>query len=74
MDTKQISLLVIRTVAAAGLTLAILLALHPTAITSPSALGRIVTVALTGVAGATILSVALLALGHRWHAATPAKG
>ncbi len=74
MDTKQISLLVIRTVAAAGLTLAILLALHPTAITSPSALGRIVTVTLTGVAGATILSVALLALGHRWHAATPAKG
>ncbi len=74
MDTRQMVLLVIRTSAAGGVTLAALTALHALVSMGPSALGQIITVAGSGVMGVTILTLALLALGHRWQVPARVKG
>ncbi|HEY6157090.1 MAG TPA: lipid II flippase MurJ [Gemmatimonadales bacterium] len=69
VDTRQLLLLVLRTTLAAGLTLIGLTALHPAFVIHTSAFGKLLAVASSGVAAATILTLALLALGHRWQAA-----
>jgi putative peptidoglycan lipid II flippase len=66
MDTGQVVRLVGRTTVAAGLTLAVLMAIHARLLIQSSSLARLATVAATGAATAVILSTVLLALGHRW--------
>ena len=69
MDNKQMVLLVVRTSAAAGLTMLVLRALHAAVVIPPSSLNQIAVVAGSGVAAVAILTLALLALGHRWQVA-----
>jgi putative peptidoglycan lipid II flippase len=74
MDTKRMLLLVVRTAAAAGVALVVLTGLHANGVIRPSHIAEIVTVAENGVAAATILTLALLALGHRWRVPMQLKG
>lgn len=74
VDSGHLLLLMLRTATSAGLMLAALMALRATVSIRGTSLGQILTVLGSAVAGAAILSVALLALGHRWHAPARAKG
>ena len=71
MDIRQISLLLLRTTAAAGLTFIVLTTLHAGLIKHSSFWGQIITVLGSAVVAATILTLALLVFGHRWHVAAP---
>ena len=69
MDNKRMAFLVVRTSAAAGLTMLVLRALHAAVVIPPSSLNQIAMVAASGVAAVAILTLALLALGHWWQVA-----
>ncbi len=74
MDTKQLLLLVIRTAAAASITLAVLTTLRATIFVGGSTFAQVISVACTGLLEAFMLVALLLALGHRWRLTTSLTG
>jgi len=74
MDNRQLLLLVGRTTTAAGLTLAMLTAVHATLTARSSALAQVLTVAGSALVAGVILNLALFVLGHRWQVVVDAKG
>lgn len=74
MNTTELLLLVIRTTAAACVTLVILTALRAAIFVGASPFAQVISVACTGLLEAVILVALLLALGHRWHPTTTITG